>query len=71
MERLTAVFERDEDGWRVAVAWRFRRPQTQDKTIEEARENLEDAIYLVLEVRRENAEKQCERREMIREPTEV
>jgi predicted RNase H-like HicB family nuclease len=44
---------------------------TQDKVIEEARENLKDAMYLVLEVRRENAEKQREGREMIREPIEV
>ncbi len=40
---------------------------TQGKTIEEARENLKDAIQLLLEVRREDAEKQLEGRDVIRE----
>ena len=47
---------------------------TQGKTIEEARENLTETIHLVLEVRevkRENAEKKLEGREVIREPIEV
>ena len=44
---------------------------TQGKTLEEARENLKDAIHLVLEVRREDAEKELQGREVIREPIEV
>ncbi len=40
---------------------------TQGETIEEARENLKDAIQLLLEVRREDAEKQLEGRDVIRE----
>ncbi|MCA1717477.1 MAG: hypothetical protein LC781_11830 [Actinobacteria bacterium] len=41
------------------------------KTIEEARENLKETIHLVLEVRRENTEKELNGREVIREPIEV
>lgn len=43
---------------------------TQGKTIEEVRENLKETIHLVLEVRRENAEKELNGREVIREPIE-
>jgi predicted RNase H-like HicB family nuclease len=40
---------------------------TQGETIEEARGNLKDAIQLLLEVRREDAEKELEGRDVIRE----
>jgi predicted RNase H-like HicB family nuclease len=71
MEKFTAVFERGEDGWWVASCLEVPEAITQDKTIEEVRENLKDATHLVLEVRRESAEKQREGREMIRESIEV
>ena len=41
---------------------------TQGETIEEARENLKDAIQLIIEVRRENAAKELEGKDVIREP---
>jgi predicted RNase H-like HicB family nuclease len=68
LERFMAVFERDEDGWWVASCLEVPEAIAQDKTIEEARETLKDAVNLMLEVRREDAEKQREGREMIREP---
>ncbi len=71
MEKFTAVFERGENGWWVASCLEVPEAITQGKTIEEARENLKDAIHLVLEVRREDAEKELEGREVIREPIEV
>lgn len=71
METFTAVFERGENGWWVASCLEVPEAITQGKTIEEARENLKDAIHLVLEVRREDAEKELEGREVIREPIEV
>ena len=40
---------------------------TQGQTIEEARDNLRDAIQLLLEVRREDAEKELEGKDVIRE----
>ncbi len=67
MEQYTAIFERGEDGWWVASCLEMPEAITQGKTIEEARENLKDAIQLLLEVRREDAEKELEGRDVIRE----
>lgn len=67
MEKYTAIFERGEDGWWVASCLEVPEAITQGETIEEARENLKDAIQLVLEVRREDAEKELEGRDVIRE----
>ena len=67
MEQYTAIFERGEDGWWVASCLEMPEAITQGKTIEEARENLRDAIQLLLEVRREEAEKELEGRDVIRE----
>jgi predicted RNase H-like HicB family nuclease len=41
---------------------------SQGKTLEEAREMIQDAVRLLLEVRREDAEKEIEGREVVREP---
>jgi predicted RNase H-like HicB family nuclease len=67
MEKYTAVFERGEDGWWVASCLEIPEAITQGETIEEARENLKDAIQLVIEVRREDGEKELEGRDVIRE----
>jgi predicted RNase H-like HicB family nuclease len=67
MEKYTAIFEHGEDGWWVASCLEIPEAITQGETIEEARENLKDAIQLLLEVRREDAEKQLEGKEVIRE----
>ncbi|CAN5673295.1 hypothetical protein BH24ACT21_BH24ACT21_02390 [soil metagenome] len=67
MDKYTAVFERGEDGWWVASCLEIPEAITQGETIEEARENLKDAIQLVLEVRREDGEKELEGRDVIRE----
>ena len=67
MEKYTAVFERGENGWWVASCLEMPEAITQGETIEEARENLKDAIHLLLEVRREDAEKELEGRDVIRE----
>lgn len=55
MEDFTAVFERGEDGWWVASCVEIPEAITQGNMMEEARENLKDAIRLVLEDRREIA----------------
>ena len=67
MERYTAIFERGEDGWWVASCLEMPEAITQGETIEEARANLKDAIQLLLEVRREEAERELEGRDVIRE----
>ena len=63
----TAIFERGVDGWWVASCLEMPEAITQGDTIEEARENLKDAIQLLLEVRREDAEKGLEGKDAIRE----
>ncbi|BBL78755.1 hypothetical protein RxyAA322_06090 [Rubrobacter xylanophilus] len=69
---FTAIFERGEDGWWVATCPEVPGAITQGRTIEEARENLKDAIELVLEVMREDAEHELEGKEgVIRETLEV
>ncbi|MGH3086532.1 MAG: type II toxin-antitoxin system HicB family antitoxin [Rubrobacteraceae bacterium] len=67
MEGFTAVFERGEDGWWVAGCVEIPEAITQGETLEEARENLKDAIRLVLEDRREDVDKEFEGREIIKE----
>lgn len=67
MEEYTAIFERGEDGWWVASCVEMPEAITQGETIEEARENLKDAIQLLLEVRREDAEKELVGKDVIRE----
>lgn len=69
---FTAIFEHGEDGWWVATCPEVPGAITQGETIEEARVNLKDAIELVLEVMREDAERELEGKEgVIRETLEV
>ncbi len=64
---FTAVFEEGEQGWWVATCPEIPEAITQGRTIEEARENLKDAIRMELEIRREEAEEELAGREVIRE----
>ena len=52
MDRFTAVFERDGDWWMGSVE-ELPGANTQGATLEEARENLKDAIRMVIEANRE------------------
>lgn len=52
---LTAVFEPAEEGGFVAYIPEMPGVASQGETMDEARENLLDALELVLEVRREQA----------------
>ena len=52
---FTAIFEEAEEGGYIAYAAELRGTTTQGETLEEARENLRDAIELVLEGNREIA----------------
>jgi predicted RNase H-like HicB family nuclease len=51
--RFTAVFERDGDWW-IAYVEELPGANTQGRTLEEARENLKEAIALVLQANRES-----------------
>lgn len=71
MEKFTAIFEPGEDGWIIATCPEVPGAITQGRTIEEAREMLRDAIHEMLEVMREDAEKELEGKDVIRESIEV
>ncbi len=72
MEKFTAVFERGEDGWIFATCPEVPGAISQGRTMEEAREMIRDAVQLVLETNREEAEKEFEGRDgVIQEPLEV
>jgi predicted RNase H-like HicB family nuclease len=55
--KLTAAYKQVDDWW---AAWVEEIPgvNTQGKTLDEARENLKDALQMVLEANRELAEKE-------------
>ena len=73
MEKLTAIYERTEDGWWVVSVPEIPGAHSQGRTLEEAREMIKDAIRLLLEVRREDAEREASAAgiEVVREPLEV
>ena len=64
---LTTVFQQVPEGY---IGWDEELPgaNTQGSTLEEARENLKEAIMLVLEANRTLAEEEVAAREVIREP---
>jgi predicted RNase H-like HicB family nuclease len=73
MEKLTAIYEHTEDGWWVVSVPEIPGAQSQGRTLEEAREMIKDATRLLLEVRREDAEREAREagKEVVREPLEV
>lgn len=73
MEKLTAIYERTDDGWWVVSVPEIPGAHSQGRTREEAREMIQDAVKLLLEVRREEAEREANEasHEVIRETLEV
>ncbi len=64
---LTAVFQKVPEGY-IGYVEELPGANTQGDTLEEARENLKEAIALVLEANRELAEETLIGVEVIREP---
>ncbi len=64
---FTAVFERDADLW-IAYVEELPGANTQGATLEEARDNLREAVTMVLEANRELAERSLQGRSATREP---
>lgn len=64
---LTAVFRKDPDGGFVAFVEELPGANTQGETLEEARENLREAVTLVLESNRALAEQSLLGADVIRE----
>jgi predicted RNase H-like HicB family nuclease len=73
MEKLTAIYEHTEDGWWVVSVPEIPGAHSQGRTLEEAREMIKDATRLLLEVRREDAEREASAagKKVVREPLEV
>ena len=66
MERFTAVFEQDGEWW-LGYVEELPGANTQGRTLEEARENLKEAITLVIEANRELARRETTGKQVIRE----
>jgi predicted RNase H-like HicB family nuclease len=64
---LTAVYVKVDDSY-IGFVEEIPGANTQGATLEEVRENLQEAIELVLEANRTLAEESLEGREAIREP---
>jgi predicted RNase H-like HicB family nuclease len=65
--QLTAIFMQVPEGY-IAFVEELPGANTQGDTLEEARENLREAVELILEANRELAEKSLAGRSVIREP---
>ena len=55
--KLTAIYEKAEEGGYVGYVAELPGANTQGETMEEVRENLKEAVALLLECYREEAEK--------------
>jgi predicted RNase H-like HicB family nuclease len=64
---LTAVFEEAEEGGYIAYIEEIPGVNTQGETLEEAKENLKEALELVTEAYREISEKSFSNKNIIRE----
>ena len=72
MQTFTAIYERTEDGWWVVSVPEIPGAHSQGRTLEEAREMIRDAVRLLLEVRRADAERETAgKKDVVREPLEV
>ena len=67
---LTAVFRKVPEGY-IAFVEELPGANTQGLTLEEARENLEEAVRLVLEANRTLAKEELGGTEVIREPLKI
>ena len=65
--KLTAVFEKVPEGY-IAVVEELPGANTQGRTLEEARSNLQEAVQMVLDANRVLAEEALNGRSVIREP---
>ena len=70
VSQFTAVFEQDGDWW-IAFVEELPGTNAQGATLEEARENLKEAVALILEANRELAERETAGRNVIKESLTV
>ncbi|MBS1521221.1 MAG: type II toxin-antitoxin system HicB family antitoxin [Bacteroidetes bacterium] len=69
--KFTAIIEQGEDGWFVGQVEELPAAISQGKTIEELKDNLLDAIKLLLDTNREITEKEYSGKAIIREELEL
>jgi len=67
---FTAIFEKVDD-WYIGYVEELPGANTQGRTLEETRENLREAIELILASNRELAEKGLKGKEFVREQIKV
>jgi predicted RNase H-like HicB family nuclease len=66
VNKFTAVYERDGKWW-LAYVEELPGANTQGATLDEARENLKEAVALLLEANRELVEEETRDREVVKE----
>ena len=66
MEKFTAVFEQDGDWW-IGYLEELPGANTQGRTLEEARENLKDAVRLLIAANRDLTRRELQGKTIIRE----
>ncbi len=67
---FTAVFE-EEDNWWIGYVEELPGANTQGKTLDEARENLKEAVQLIIEANREIARREEKGKSIIREELSI
>lgn len=67
---FTAVFQKVPEGY-IGFIEELQGANTQGATLEEARENLKEAVRLILEANKQLAEEEIAGKEIIREKFEV
>ena len=67
---FTAVFERDGDWW-VGYVEELPGANTQGATLDEARDNLKEAVTLIIEANRELARRESAGKAVLRESLDV
>lgn len=69
--KFTAIIEKGENGWYVGQVEEIPAALAQGKTIEEVKDNLLDALKLVLEVNKELTEKEYANKATVIEELEL
>ena len=66
MEKFTAVFEQDGEWW-IGYLEELPGANTQGRTLDEARENLKDAVRLLIAANRDLTRRELQGKTIIRE----
>jgi predicted RNase H-like HicB family nuclease len=69
--KFTAIIEKGENGWFVGQVEELPAAMSQGKTIEELKENLLDAVRLLLDTNKEITEKEYFGKTIIKEELEL